>query len=183
METLEEFSAKLRRVSDKRKIKITGSYGVNQYYKYYRKTKPKDPKYILKDVEYYKIIRSINDLLALEVSNGHPVTFPYKMGTLEIRKEDSTYSMYNGRLVKNGPVDWKRTIQLWFEDEEAKQSKILVRVNGNTIYKILYNKRHAEFRNKCYYIMAINRDLKRRLACNIRQGLIEAPKIDEYYVE
>ena len=43
----EEFRRYVRRASGPRKHKVTGSLGVYDAYKWYRKNKPKDKKYIL----------------------------------------------------------------------------------------------------------------------------------------
>jgi hypothetical protein len=39
----------IKKIKEKRNHKIKNSYGVYDAYKYYRKNKPKDKKYILKD--------------------------------------------------------------------------------------------------------------------------------------
>lgn len=42
-----EFEVSIRRVSESRKHKVTGSLGVYDAFKWYRKHKPKDKKYVL----------------------------------------------------------------------------------------------------------------------------------------
>ena len=59
MEGLFEFKRRAKRVEGPRVHKITGSLGVYDSYKYYRKIKPKDKKYILTESQYFSIIRQI----------------------------------------------------------------------------------------------------------------------------
>ena len=60
-----EFISNIKNVTGNRKHKINNSYGVYDAYKYYRKNKPKDSKYILSESEYFNIIRSVNKQLVL----------------------------------------------------------------------------------------------------------------------
>jgi len=42
------------------------------------------------------------------------------MGTIEIRKR--TYSPRidsDGKVILHAPIDWQKTLRLWYEDEES----------------------------------------------------------------
>ena len=58
-----EFIKEIKKVNKKRNYQITNSWGVYDGYKYYRKTKPKEAEYILKEVQYFAIIRKVNNIL------------------------------------------------------------------------------------------------------------------------
>jgi hypothetical protein len=64
-------------------------------------------------------------------------------------------------------VDWKRTIDLWWEDDESRESKTLVRFEGLERFAIYYNKKYANFVNKSFYrfipIRALKRELKEKI--------------------
>lgn len=60
----EEFRGLVNKVKGSRHHKIKNSYGVYDGYKFYRKTKPKESKYILTESQYFSIIRKVNKLLA-----------------------------------------------------------------------------------------------------------------------
>lgn len=91
--------------------KIKNSYGVKNYFQYYRKHKPKDSKYVLKDVEYYKIIRHVNNMLAATLLEGDKVTLPERMGELEIRKNKTYVTLdKNNKIKTDRPVDWASTL-------------------------------------------------------------------------
>ena len=70
MEQLSEFKKKIKKVNSSRVHKITGSLGVYDAYKNYRKHRPKEKKYVLTESQYFSIVRQINNLLADELSVG-----------------------------------------------------------------------------------------------------------------
>ena len=75
---------------DSRNHKVTGSLGVYDAYKYIRKNKWFDIPRPLKEGEFYRIIRRINDYLADELVKGKEVKLPHRLGTLEIRKRPTS---------------------------------------------------------------------------------------------
>ena len=81
-----EFSNSIKRVNDSRVHKVKNSYGVYDGFKYYRKNKPKEHKYILTESQYFSIIRKVNELLGESLINGEDIILPYRLGRLEIRK-------------------------------------------------------------------------------------------------
>lgn len=176
MEGLEEFKRRVRKVSAPRKAKVTGSLGIYDGYKYYRKTKPEGKKYILTESQYFAITRKVNDLLASEVANGNDLRLPCRMGTIEIRKNDRKVVMdSDGKMHNNLPIDWNKTLELWYEDKESHDNKTLVRMDEKEIFKIYFNRETATFNNKSYYEFVVNKDLKVRLKHKIKEGVIDAP--------
>ena len=88
---------------------------------------------------------------------------------------------YNAKIVIDGkkirtnlPIDWDRTLKLWYEDKESYKNKTLIKVEEKEIYKIYYNRNIADFTNKTFYRFDINRALKRKLKQNIKDGKIDA---------
>lgn len=172
--TYEEFKKEIQGLEDKRVHRVTGSVGVYQAYKYIRKNKWFDIGRPLTEHEFYKIIRSINIKLAGLLSLGHDIKFPNKMGTLEVRKINTYVNIKDNKLHTNLPIDWDRTLKLWYEDEEAFKNKTLIKVEEKEIFKIFYNKYKANYNNKSYYQFHANRELKRVLKSNIKEGKIDA---------
>lgn len=170
----EEFAKAIRKLSESRKYKIRNSYGIYDGYKYYRKNKPKDRKYILSESQYFAITRKINNILAEALSRGEDIIFPYKLGRLEIRKNKSIISLKGDKVKAHLPIDWDKTLRLWYEDKEAFTKKILVKMDEKEIYKVYYNKNIAEFINKTFYQFEVNKELKRKLKQNIKEGKIDA---------
>lgn len=170
----EKFINAIKKVSGPRVHKINNSYGVYDYYKYYRKTKPKDKKYVLTESQYFKIIREINALLVEDFLQGNDITLPHKMGRLELRKVKSTIKLEGSKVKTNLPIDWNRTLKLWYEDPECFKNKTLVKIPEVELYKIYYNKTKANFINKSFYQFTANRDFKLALKHAIRDDGLDA---------
>lgn len=174
MESLQEFSARVRKASSTHIHKITNSYGVYDYYKMYRRTKPRDKKYILTESQYFAIIRRVNEYLAKAFASGKEVRFPMRMGTIELRKTPKAPRIKDGKLVYNTVIDWDKTIKLWYDDGEAFKNKVLVKVESKEIFKAFYNKGIAAYNNKSFYQFRINKELKKEISKNIKKGYIDA---------
>lgn len=180
METLEEFKKRIKRVCQPREYKVRNSLGVYDAYKYYRKNKPKGKEYILTESQYFSIIRKVNLFLIDDLLLGNDVRFPKSMGTLEIRKYDKRLKIdKDGSIHTNLPIDWDKTLKLWYEDNDAFVNKVLIRIEEKEIFKIYYNRESATYNNNSYYEFIPNRDLKVRVKQNIKNGVIK----DASYLE
>lgn len=179
MESLVEFKNRMKGVNGPRKHKVRNSLGVYDAFKYYRKNKPDDKRYVLSESQYFSIIRKVNNMFAEELSNGNDVKLPVRMGTLELRRlEKYLHVDENGNIHTNMPIDWDKTLELWYNDEEARNSKTLVRIESDDLFRLYYDKNPANYRNKSYYEFSFNKDLKLKLNQNIRKGYIDAPKLE-----
>lgn len=165
-----EFEASIKRVTENRKHKVTGSLGVYDAYKWYRKHKPKDKKYILTESQYFTIIRRINEALREELLLDGDLLLPCKMGRLEIRKYPAIITNDGKKIKTNLPIDWHATLKLWYEDEECMKNKQLVRVNIPEIFRVHYNRNKANYNNKSFYQFSTNRELKKLLRNTIRNN-------------
>lgn len=176
METLGEFKRRIKKGNHPRTYKVRNSLGVYDGYKYYRKNKPDSKEYILTESQYFAIIRRINLHLIDELLLGHDVKLPKSMGTIEIRKYDRRVRLgKDGRIHTNLPIDWDKTLTLWYEDEEAFKAKTIVRMEEKEIFRVYYNRETATYNNQSYYEFLFNRTLKIRLKQRIKEGLIDAP--------
>lgn len=170
--TFEEFKQEVQHNNGQKKI--TGSWGVYDCYKHIRKNGWYGMERPIKEKEFYAIVRGVNSRLAEELSTGNPVVLPLRMGTLELRKGRRGASIVNGELKVNYPIDWKRTIALWYEDPEAYKNRTLLRHEEGWVYTIKYAKDKAKYENKFFYQFAVNTFIKRALKDNIKQGKIDA---------
>ncbi len=180
METLGEFKKRIRKVSQPREYKVRNSLGVYDAYKYYRKNKPDSKEYVLTESQYFAIIRKINLLLADELLLGEDIRLPKSMGTIELRKFETGAKIgKDGKLHVNLPIDWDKTLKLWYEDQGAYKDKVLVKMEEKESFKIYYNRESATYNNKSYYEFMPNRDLKIRVKQNIKKGVIkDAPCLE-----
>ncbi len=168
------FAHNIRKLNSSRVHKVTNSYGIYDGYKYYRKNKPKDKKYILTESQYFAITRKVNSLLGEALSNGEDITLPCRLGRLEIRKYEARITIEGKKIKTNLPIDWDKTLKLWYEDEESYKNKTLIKMEEKEIFKIHYNRIVADYNNKSFYQFDVNKELKKRLKTNIKEGNIDA---------
>jgi hypothetical protein len=178
--TLEEFKAHIRKLDGPRTHKIRNSYGVYDYYKFYRKNKPEGHSYVLTESQYFSIIRKINTLLGKRLLEGKDIEFPYRLGRIELRKKKITFRMEDGKIKNNLPINWNATLELWFEDKESFEKKTLVQATAKTAFKIIYNKSKAVFNNKAFYEFSLNRELARTLVMEAKNNRLDGFMISQY---
>lgn len=168
------FIAKIKKVKQHRRHKITNSYGILEGYKKYIQLKPDSKDYILTKEQYRKITRQINMLLVESLLEEGEIIFPHALGRLEIRKFQPKVRIKEGKIINSMPIDWNQTLNLWYEDEESRKEKRLVRKQENWIYKIFYNRNKADYTNKSFYRFHTNRQLKLKIKEKIQEGNLEA---------
>lgn len=175
--TYEEFKSEVQHLSSPRKHKVTNSIGVYSAYKWIRKNKWLNIGRPLTEHEFYSIIRKVNDYLADSFLHGNDIKLPHRMGRIELRKYDVRVSFDGEKVKTNLPIDWDRTLKLWYEDEEAYENKTLVKVEEKEIFKVYYNRQLANYNNQSFYEFNVNRELKKRLKQRIKEGKLDAFKI------
>lgn len=173
-QSYKEFINEIGKRKIPRQSKIRDSWGVYDAYKHIRKNQWYNIGRPLKENEFYSIIRGINELLADEIAKGNAVVFPSRMGKLELRKRERGVSIVNGKLKISYPVDWSETLKLWFENEEERKKKTLLRKEDKYAYHVKYCKYDATYENKTFYEFKLNRFVKRALKENINQGKIDS---------
>lgn len=156
----QEFYAEVKNVKGNRNHKVVGSLGVYDAFRWYRKHKPEDKKFVLTDSQYFRIIRSVNLLLREELLQSDDVVLPCKMGKLEVRRKEASIKRVSNTIKTNLPVDWQATLKLWYEDSECYNKRQIVRANVPKIFRIYYNKSKANYNNKAFYQFTPNRELK-----------------------
>ena len=88
-QTFEEYLKEAKNVHGDRKHKITGSQNTIAGFHYYRKIRPKETKFTLKDKEYLSIIREMNNLIADYLIENKSIRLPSGFGKLEIVKYET----------------------------------------------------------------------------------------------
>ena len=174
---LDDFKKNIKKVSSHRVHRISNSMGVYDCYKTLRKNHWYNIGRPLTEKEFYSIIRRVNDYLADSFLHGNDIKLPHRMGRIELRKYDVRVSLDGEKVKTNLPIDWDRTLKLWYEDEEAYKEKTLVKVEEKEIFKVYYNKQLADYNNQVFYEFNVNRELKKRLKQRIKEGKLDAFKI------
>lgn len=171
---MEEFRKKILKVSEKRNYKVTNSLGVYDGYKWLRKQQWLNIGRPLKEHEYYSIIRSVNNYIVDYLLQSKDIELPCKMGSIDIRKHPVNIKIINGKIKTTLPIDWERTLKLWYEDEESYTNKTLIRQECKEIFRVHYDKSKANYNNQVYMQLLPNRYLKRGLSKKIKNKLIDA---------
>ena len=171
------FKSSIQKLNDTRIHKVNNSLGVYDAYKWIRKNKWLNIGKCLTEHEFYGIIRKVNDYLANELVRGNDVRLPNRMVRLELRKYDARITFDGAKVKTNLPIDWDKTLKLWYEDEESYKSKTLIKMEEKEIFKVYYNKHLADYNNQVFYEFNIKRDINRRLKQRIKEGKIDAFKL------
>ena len=157
-ETYGQFIARTTSCKGKKK-KISGSWGIYDYYKYYRKNRPKDKKYVLNEHQYFSLVRKVNNILAQGLIDGDTLEFPYALGEVYSKRRKARTTFKDGKVVTNRRIDWNETLKLWHTDEEAHKKKVLIRRTEPYINYMDYTKRLAKYKNMRFYSFRINKYL------------------------
>lgn len=175
METVDDFMKRVRRASEHRVYRIRNSYGVYDAYKWYRRHRPDEHRYVLTESQYFSIVRNINNILAGMIVSGEDVRLPCRMGSIQLRKFDRRVGVRpDGSVTTNLPVDWDSTLRMWYDDREAYDKRILIRLDERELFKICYIKGDANYTNRTFYDIVFNKGMKTELKKNIKAGGIDA---------
>lgn len=174
---MDDFRKEVLKVNESRVHKVRNSLGIYDSYKWIRKNKWLDIGRPLTEHEFYTIIRQVNNLLADNILEGNDIHLPHRMGDIELRKYENIIEFRNGVLIDSLPIDWDRTLKLWYEDEEAYKNKTLIKMEEKETFRVFYNKRTANYENKSFMQFEANRNLKLRLKQKIKNKTIDAFKI------
>jgi hypothetical protein len=172
-EAYKEYISNLNGKAGRSPRRVSNSFGVYDCYKLMRKNQWYNIGRPLKEKEFYAIIRGVNKLLAENIANGKTVKFPKKMGVLELRKHKAGAFFVDGKLKINYPPDWSETLKLWYEDEEARRNKTILRLENPWVYSVKYLRFPATYENKMFYQFQLNTFIRRALKDNIKQGKID----------
>lgn len=164
IEDVEEFKKTIKKVSGKRNITITNSYGNNEaYYNYKRQSEAK-----LSSKQFRDLITNVNKLIAEELVTTGSIILPVGLGTLTITAKERIPVMKNGKLIYNAPIDWNKTLELWATDPESKVAKTLVRVPPGWTYTLKFYTSRRDFKNRRYIQFNFSRSVKQALNKRIK---------------
>ena len=156
-----------------RKHRVSNSNGSKEAWRWLKKNKWLGLPPITEG-NFGMIINEINKKYQEYLCQSRDVKFPHGLGRLELRKYKTDVKIVNGKIVNNMPIDWKETLNLWYEDEESKAKKQLVKRNPGYVFSIYYNRIGTTFKNRLFYQFFPTRALKVRLKELINQGRVDA---------
>lgn len=176
--TYQEFLNKLQKRGSK-PYKIAHCLGARDAWKWVRRNKWKSLKGIPCDkCQYGAIIDTVNKHLVELLFEGHEVQLPHKMGSFLLCSLPTKVAFEEDEIKTNYRIDWEKTLKLWYEDEEARNSHKPIRWVNRDIYFIRYYKASAHYINKYFYKCRINRSLSKKLGKTLKkQALLSEKKI------
>lgn len=154
--------------------RIKTDYGIKDYFEYY-KDKSKNPK---SRELFNKIIYDFNKKIVDGIINNNLEFTPIKAKfTFCIRKNKRGIKLVDNKVVNTHPIDWKTTTQLWENDPEAKEKKLIIRfLNNHTskyVFRILMLKGAGAYLNKKFFRYKPPRSFQRTLAKRILDPNLE----------
>lgn len=154
-----EYNTIIRKAGTIKEFEINNSYGIRDYYWNYRK------KYNSRVSEqlYTKIVKEIIIAMIDELKKDAYVVFPFGIGFLRTEYIKHSINFVDGKVKVNGIVDWIKTINLWYEDEEARNKKQLVYRDKGICKIVKYSKTGKSFKNKQFLCLNIKRSVYKQL--------------------
>lgn len=172
--SFDSFRKEVLKTNTKKNFKIKNSYTVQSAYRWVKKNIWKADKHLVSEHDFRVIVKTINQAYADKLLRTNKIVFPLYMGEVEITKRPVKTRIINGKINTGRKINWKETLQLWYEDEEAKRNKVLVRHEIKESYKIGYRKSKAKFKNKMLINFSPIREIKIKLKEKINRGEADA---------
>ena len=170
-QTFEDYLKEVQNVHGSRKHKISGSKNTIDGLRYYRKIRPREKEFVLTDKEYLSIIREMNNLVADYLIENKSIRLPAGFGKLEVVKyETKSWIDEDGRFISTKKIDMNSTLKLWYDDEESRLNKTLVRYDDEFIFRFNYPQRGRMYKYNGYYSIRFNRNLQQKLKLAIQAG-------------
>jgi len=148
--------------------KLKADYSNTDYHKFYVK------KYgDITAKTYNNIISEFNSGISELIIEENLIFYiPFLGLEIFIKKDKRKPRLSNGKLINNIPIDWKATNELWNNDEEAKQKKLLVRYNNSHtsgyVFRIYCKKFKSKLKYKTLYKFKPSRLFQRALSSRIK---------------
>lgn len=163
MEGYQEFVNNLQKKGSK-KHKIGHCLGSRDAWKWVRKNKWESLNGIpCSSTLYASVVNAMNEMLVEKLLEGYSVEFPYQMGVLQLISYEPSIKNKEGKLINSYPVDWKKTLECWYEDREMMEKKMVIKRIQKRVVHIQYSKEKAKFKFRKYYNFRLNRSLAKLL--------------------
>ncbi len=174
MISLSEFKKQVKKVYSERHYKLKNCFDIQRCFTYYRRHRPQESKFVITESQFYRILNAVHEEFIQQLLTGVDVTLPMHMGSIRITKSYPSVKYKNGELVNPYPIDWNKTIELWYEDEEAFKNKTLIRRILKVRYNIIYSKKDASYKNLYYFGIRFTRSLQKR----VKEYVASHPEFD-----
>lgn len=129
---------------------------------------------------YSKIINEVNLILSEQILEGHEIEFPHQMGKIVLSAVSSKVYIKDGEVKNTYNIDWKKTLDYWYQNPEARESHKPIKWVQNNLYYIHYYKKHAHFNNRFFYQFRPNRSLLKKMGKVVQTRKIKAEILEDY---
>lgn len=165
--------------SKRTKGKLNSDFGMKDYYNYYKKNNKESVNRNIYSNVIFDFNKEISEMI---INENFEYYIPYIDSVLCVRKKKSVPKIIDGKVINRTPIDWKATEQLWNENEEAKEKKILIKYSNyetnKFIFFVYFKKYLSSFSNKKYYKFDTCRGMSRLLSKRIKDD--SKDKYDAY---
>lgn len=72
---------------------------------------------------FRRVVEAMGADVAARLKRGELVALPHGMGWLQVRRATHCARVEGGEVRSSYPVDWKRTLEWWCRDEEARLAR------------------------------------------------------------
>lgn len=170
---MDDFKLQIVKAHGPKIHKIRNSFGVYDVYKWIRRNKWLDIGGPITQHQFYFIIRNINKELIQQFFTKQCIVLPHKMGRIELVKNKTKVVIKDGKLKIKKAINWGETLEYWNQDKEAFDKRILIYNTAQYIFKIIYSKIKANYKNKQVFFFYPNRTFKRQLAALLKDNKID----------
>jgi hypothetical protein len=161
MEEYQEFVGKLQKRGSK-PYKISHCLGTRDAWKWVRKNKWKMLGGKPCDQSLYSnVINTVNKKAIDLILEGHEIEVPCRVGSFYLTHVPAKVAVEDGKVKSNYRTDWLKTLQLWYEDIEARNTHRKVKRVQDVITFLYYDRTKANYTNMGFYIFRPNRSIVR----------------------
>lgn len=174
---LREFMIQAKNVHGPRYHRAANSYDTKDFYRNYIKGLDRQSDLFVTERKYGEIIKATNDIIQERLLDGCQVVFPYGLGSLQIESRENVANIVDGKIHTSYMIDWNETLKLWFENDECRQRKMLVRTDAPLRYVVKYRRPTVPMTNKQYLCFLPCRNLTGKINTKIKEeGLDVVPR-------
>lgn len=126
---------------------------------------------------YSRIVDMVNTMLMEKLIEGHRIVLPCYMGSLSLVSVPTRLYYEEGRYRNTYGTDWKKTLQFWEEDSEARRKRVRIKKISDRKIIIRYSKKDSRYNNRRFYLFRANRSLVRQLGRALEEGRVNAEQL------
>lgn len=179
-ESYQEYLNKLQKRGSK-PHHIGHCLGTREAWKWVRKNHWKELKDTPCDSSLYSnIINSVNLMLIEQLFEGHSIEFPHQMGRIALTVTTPRVYMKDGKVRDTYNQDWKKTLEYWYNNPEARKTHKPIKWVQKDCYFIRYYKDCAHFNNRFFYQFRPNRSLLKKMGNIVQTRKIKAETLEDY---